>query len=280
MIGYLFAIFAMLSFGISPLFYKYVINSNISPVVANQIRAFMTLIIMLLYFIPSFFGIWKVSLYDLIIIAVVAFFGAFLGDTVYLYSLKYTDVSITAPVSSTYAIIIAIIMLVFFNESITIFEIIGGLIIVLGIWIIQEKTRNRTQKIGIFLALLSAFFYAIAIVLMNYILYSTTIESMVIFRIIFTFLFLLPLSVREGNFLIKPKYWVLLGIGGFFGIGIGIVFMLYAMQMVGVVATGMFSSASPMITSFLGIIIFKERKSASKILGIILILSGLLLVSI
>lgn len=115
---------------------------------------------------------------------------------------------------------------------------------------------------------------------MNYILFSTTVESMVIFRIIFTFLFLLPLSVREGNFLIKPKYWVLLGIGGFFGIGIGIVFMLYAMQMVGVVATGMFSSASPMITSFLGIIIFKERKSASKILGIILILSGLLLVSI
>lgn len=158
MIGYFFAIFAMLSFGISPLFYKYVINSKISPVVANQIRAFMTLIIMLLFFIPSFFGIWKVSLYDLIIIALVAFFGVFLGDTVYLYSLKYTDVSITAPVSSTYAIIIAIIMLVFFNESITIFEIIGGLIIVLGIWIIQEKTRNRTQKIGIFLALFSAFF--------------------------------------------------------------------------------------------------------------------------
>jgi drug/metabolite transporter (DMT)-like permease len=72
----------------------------------------------------------------------------------------------------------------------------------------------------------------------------------------------------------------LLGIGGFLGIGIGVVFMLYSMETIGVVATGLFSSASPMITSFLGIILFKERKSLIKIVGISLIIIGLIIVSI
>jgi len=280
MFDYIFAVVAMLSFGLSPLFYKYVINANVSPVIANEIRAFMTLIIMLIYFIPSFLGIWKVTFYDIIMFAIVAFFGAFLGDTVYFYSLKYTDVSITAPVSSSYAIIIVIIMFAFFKESISIFEIIGGLIIILGIWIIQERTKRRMQKIGVFLALLSALFYAIAIVIMNIVLPSTSIESMVMFRIIFTLLFLLPLSISQGNFPKLPKIWILLGIGGFLGIGIGVVFMLYSMETIGVVATGLFSSASPMITSFLGIILFKERKSLIKIVGISLIIIGLIIVSI
>jgi len=280
MFDYIFAVVAMLSFGLSPLFYKYVINANVSPVIANEIRAFMTLIIMLIYFIPSFLGIWNVTFYDIIMFAIVAFFGVFLGDTVYFYSLKYTDVSITAPVSSSYAIIIVIIMFAFFKESISIFEIIGGLIIILGIWIIQERTKRRMQKIGVFLALLSALFYAIAIVIMNIVLPSTSIESMVMFRIIFTLLFLLPLSISQGNFPKLPKIWILLGIGGFFGIGIGVVFMLYSMETIGVVATGLFSSASPMITSFLGIILFKERKSLIKIVGISLIIIGLIIVSI
>jgi len=147
-------------------------------------------------------------------------------------------------------------------------------------WIIQERTKRRMQKIGVFLALLSALFYAIAIVIMNIVLPSTSIESMVMFRIIFTLLFLLPLSISQGNFPKLPKIWILLGIGGFLGIGIGVVFMLYSMETIGVVATGLFSSASPMITSFLGIILFKERKSLIKIVGISLIIIGLIIVSI
>lgn len=280
MLVYIFPLLAMLSFGLSPLFYKYVINLNVNPITANQVRVIMTFFIMMVIFIPEFFTIWRISAFDLLIFGLISFFGIFLGDTVYFYSLKYTDVSITAPLSSTYAIMIAIIMFAFFNVEITAFEIIGGIVIVIGIWIIQERTRKMLQKIGVFLALLSALFYSIAIILMNIILPKTSIYSLVIFRIIFSIIFLLPISIPKRNFPRSPKVWALLGIGGFFGIGIGIVFMLYSMDYLGVVTTGLFSSASPMITSFLGIIIFKERKSASKILGIILILSGLLLVSI
>ncbi len=279
MLEYIFPLLALLSFGLSPLFHKYVINLNVNPVTANQVRVIMTFFIMMLIFIPEFFIIWKISIFDLLIFAFISFFGIFLGDTVYFYSLKYTDVSITAPLSSTYAIMIAIIMFAFFNEEITVFEIIGGLVIVIGIWIIQERTTKRVQKIGVLLALLSALLYSIAIILMDIILPKTNVYSLVIFRIIFSMIFLLPISIPKGNFPKSLRVWVLLGIGGFFGIGIGIVFMLYSMYYLGVVTTGLFSSASPMITSFLGILLFKEKKGILKILGISLILVGLIIIS-
>ena len=279
MLVYIFPLLAMLSFGLSPLFYKYVINLNVNPVTANQVRVIMTFFIMMVIFVPEFFIIWRISAFDLLMFALISFFGVFLGDTVYFYSLKYTDVSITAPLSSTYAIMIAIIMFAFFNVGITAFEIIGGIVIVIGIWIIQERTRKRVQKIGIFLALLSALFYSMAIILMDIILPKTSVYSLLIFRIIFSIIFLLPISIPKRNFPRSPKVWALLGIGGFFGIGIGIVFMLYSMDYLGVVTTGLFSSASPMITSFLGILLFKERKNFLKILGISLILAGLVIIS-
>ena len=135
------------------------------------------------------------------------------------------------------------------------------------------------QKIGVLLALLSALLYSIAIILMDIILPKTNVYSLVIFRIIFSMIFLLPISIPKGNFPKSLRVWVLLGIGGFFGIGIGIVFMLYSMYYLGVVTTGLFSSASPMITSFLGILLFKEKKGILKILGISLILVGLIIIS-
>jgi drug/metabolite transporter (DMT)-like permease len=69
-------------------------------------------------------------------------------------------------------------------------------------------------------------------------------------------------------------------VGGFFGIGVGIVFMLYGIQFSGVVITGVFSSASPLITSILGIIIYRESRGKRKIAGIALIGAGLIISSL
>lgn len=279
MFNYLFSILAMVSFGLSPIFYKYIMNRNVDPIVANQVRSIVTLFLMLIFFSFSFNFIFSLNLKSILFIALISFFGIFLGDTIYFYALKKIDVSIASPLSSTYSLIIAVVML-FFGEPITIFEILGGVLIILGIFILQERKSTKIQKSGIFLALFSAILYSISIILMNYTLSFSNVDEIVIFRIVFTIIFLLPLSLPKGNFPKNPFIWLILGIGGFFGIGIGIVFMLYSMKTVGVVVTGIFSSASPMITTIAGILIFKEKKGKLKILGISFILFGLILVSI
>ncbi|MEM3219114.1 MAG: DMT family transporter [Thermoplasmata archaeon] len=273
----LYAILAMLSFGISPIFYKTILRKDIPPFVANQIRAIMVLPMMLIFFIFSLKNLFQVTSNVLIILAIIAFLGPVMGDSMYFYSLKYIDVSLTAPLSSLYAVLIPILMFIFLGTSFNIFIILGAIFVVFGIYLLQERKMSKFHKRGVVFALVSAIFYSLAILLMGIAISIASAEVITIYRIIFSILFLTPLALRNNYIPKNPLIWIILGIGGFFGIGIGIVFMLYSINIVGVAITGIFSSASPLITSILGIAIFKEEKNLKKIVGIGIIGIGLLI---
>lgn len=114
MFEYFYPILAMASFGLSPLFYKYVIKLDVDPVIANQVKVIMTFFIMMAIFIPEFFTIWKISIYDLLIFAFISFFGILLG------------VVITGLFSSASPMITSFLGILIFNErknALTIFDI-------------------------------------------------------------------------------------------------------------------------------------------------------------
>ncbi|MDP8012239.1 MAG: hypothetical protein ACP5F1_03530 [Thermoplasmata archaeon] len=114
MFEYFYPILAMASFGLSPLFYKYVIKLDVDPVIANQVKVIMTFFIMMAIFIPEFFTIWKISIYDLLIFAFISFFGILLG------------VVITGLFSSASPMITSFLGILIFNErknALTLFDI-------------------------------------------------------------------------------------------------------------------------------------------------------------
>ncbi len=100
-IGLIFAFLTMLSFGLSPLFYKYATNSGINPFVINWMRSigalFLTLILL-----PIFLPFSFPNIYAWILVILISIAGPFLGDTIYMTSMKYIDLSYASPLSSTY----------------------------------------------------------------------------------------------------------------------------------------------------------------------------------
>lgn len=275
----LFPLLAMVSFGISPIFYKTIMNRGINPLKANFIRALMVLPMMLILFLFSLKSLLDVNSNNILMFALIALFGPVLGDSLYFFSLRYIDVSLTAPLSSVYSLLIPIWMLIFFNIYSSMFIFISAIFVIFGIFLIQERKMSISQKRGVIFALLSAVFYSIAILFMGIVMTKSNAESITIYRIIFQIIFLAPISLRGSRLPTDPRVWLIMGIGGFFGIGIGIVFMLYGIQTAGVAITGIFSSASPLITSLLGILIYREASDIKKILGIILIGIGLIISS-
>lgn len=280
MVEFVFPLLAMVSFGISPLFYKAAIGRGIYPITSNGIRALMVLPMMLIFFLPSLGDLFNVNSYLLILLALIAFFGPVMGDTLYFFSLRYIDVSLTAPISSAYSLLIPVWMILFFHSYPPATVFLGAILVISGIYAIQERKLGIMHKKGVVFAFLSAIFYSLAIVLMGMVIPTASVVSITIYRIIFSIMFLVPFSFRNGNFPMDPKIWIILGIGGFFGIGVGIVFMLYGIQTTGVTITGIFSSASPLITSALGILLFKERSDLKKISGICMIGTGLIISSL
>ncbi|MGC9137806.1 MAG: DMT family transporter [Thermoplasmata archaeon] len=276
----IFPLLAMVSFGISPLFYKTIMNRGIHPLKANWIRALMVLPLMLLFFIFSLDGIFNVGTHVLMILALIAFFGPVMGDSLYFFSLRYIDVSLTAPISSVYSLLIPLWMFIFFHSYTSMTIILGAFLIIAGIYLLQKRKMTLLQKRGVIYAFLSAIFYSFAILLMGLVMPIASAETITIYRIIFSIIFLTPVSLWNGDIPLDPRVWLILAVGGFFGIGVGIVFMLYGIQFSGVVITGVFSSASPLITSILGIIIYRESRGKRKIAGIALIGAGLIISSL
>jgi len=276
-IGLIFAFLTMLSFGLSPLFYKYATNSGINPFVINWMRSIGALFLTLTL-LPIFLPFSFPNIYGWILVVLISIIGPFLGDTIYMASMKYIDLSYASPLSSTYPLFLIVFSIIFSSQIPGILEITGSLLVISGIFVSQVK-REKISKTGFTLALIAALLYAIAIYLIGIALNIINAYLLTILRILFTIIFLTPLTVNK-NIPKNPKLWLLLSIGGFFGIGISYVFMLLAILDIGVVITGIISSASPMITIILSILIFRESREIKKLVGIVLIMSGLLILSI
>jgi drug/metabolite transporter (DMT)-like permease len=92
-----------------------------------------------------------------------------------------------------------------------------------------------------------------------------------IYDIIFIFL-------TGRSFLINPQQIFLLGISGIIGLVIGDTFLFKSFITIGPALSMLIMSLSPIITTILGIFLLKEYLSFGAILGIILTISGILLV--
>jgi len=275
--GLIFAFLSMLSFGLSPLFYKYGTNRGINPFVVNWMRSIGSLFLTLTL-LPFFVPFSYPNVYAWILAILISIVGPFLGDTIYMTSMKYIDLSYASPLSSTYPLFIIIFSIIFSSQIPGILEITGSLLVISGIFVSQVR-KGKVSKIGFTLALIAALMYAIAIYLMGIALNIINAYLLTVLRILFTIIFLTPIAVNK-NIPRDPKLWLILAVGGFFGVGIGLIFMLIAIWDIGVVLTGIISSASPMITIILSLLIFKESREIKKLVGIVLIMSGLLILSI
>lgn len=61
-------------------------------------------------------------------------FSAFL----FIYSLKFGELSILYPIIATSYIFVTILSFIFFNEPLNFYKIVGVLVIILGVWLITK----------------------------------------------------------------------------------------------------------------------------------------------
>ncbi len=135
-IGLIFAFLTMLSFGLSPLFYKYETNSGINPLVVNWMRSIGALFLTLTL-LPIFVPFSFPNIYAWILVLSISIVGPFLGDTIYMTSMKYIDLSYASPLSSTYPLFIIVFSIIFSSQIPGIYEITGSLLVISGIFVSQ-----------------------------------------------------------------------------------------------------------------------------------------------
>ena len=264
--AYSLALAAALSWAIASLI-SVDIARSLGGIAFNRIRLIIVALMLIFYsFFTNGWSSININLLPAIIIS--GFIGVFLGDTLLFLALKTIGPrrnNILFALAAPFTVILNIFVL---NNSMTIFEILGCLIVFIGVIIAiiygtSKSNEHRWEKIegsiniGIIFGILAALCQAIGIIIMKPILdqQADPIASAAIrtgvSAIALAITYFLPHQIFRNKTKMNMNLIIKTVVSGFMGMALGMSLLLFALQKgdAGIVAT--LSSTSPIMILFL-----------------------------
>jgi drug/metabolite transporter (DMT)-like permease len=260
-----------------------------SSIALETLQPFSVLIVRLaiatpLLFLFTFFSgrLEKISKKDFLPIFLLALFEPFLyfiGET---YGLKETTPTVTSVVIATIPLFVPIAAWLFLKNKISFMNLIGIVLSVAGVVIISVD-KNFVLSVSGLLLLILAVFSAVA--------YTITLKKLAdkynawtlvafqnligIFLFLPLFLFFDHSSIALTDF--KPQTIYSLLLLAVFGSSLAFVFFAYSVKHLGVNKSSVFGNLIPVLTAVFAYFVVNEPISWQKILGIMIVVSGVLL---
>lgn len=204
--------------------------------------------------------------------------------------LKHANISLVSSLRLISIVFTFVIGITFFNESASLFQIAGAILIIVGVLLISLTNAheiNKVKPIHIIFTLLSAIITVASEVIDKYTTtYLTNFQVQfwfLLFVCIFSWIFFGIDCLRSKKFLIRKQdfknFWIyLIGISIFFGDFM--LFMAYRSPNSQMIIIAILSKLKILVTTFAGVLIFKEKNVTKKILFTILIIIGAIFVSV
>jgi len=198
-------------------------------------------------------------------------------------------VSRAVPVTCVYPLFTMLFATLFFNEQITLFLLMGAILIVVGIWLVSQegnKSNNVARKTllkGVFTALATAIVWGVSITLMNNALTLSGDSADTAFVVntarmsatTLVFLTLSPLIDRQFQFMkLKRKTWIILALAGIIALGLGWFLLALSLTYIQASRAVPISSVSPLFATLIGALFLKEKVTVRIFVGSVLIVLG------
>ena len=286
-VWFLYAILGMFILGIS-LFIINIIskkgkNKDIFLLYTNSLGLLVSTIFL---FINGSFSVLKN--FNLILYAFIVSFFYIISMNFKMTALKYIDGVIFFPISKILPLIILIpIGVYFFKDSLSIFNILGIIISILGNILLIDKAEHKRQKNlkkGIFFSILIAILVIpkapISKTLTNSYTFSE-IYGYLFVNLFFCFLFsliklLLNKKIKMKDFKISKKDFGIFFINSILGY-LAVLFYTLSHEGASLFVVNIIHSFSIIIVIFLSVIFLKEHINLKKILSIILFITAMIL---
>ncbi len=286
-IPYILAIIALLSWGISPLIYKPFIG-NLTGVRANALKNNFAAILGIVIGVGYTYSLSTLDELTILAVIIATIMNVILGDIFFLEAIKRGGVSIGTPVSYTFQIFVLIFSWLFLREIPTLFSIVGAFLVVLGIFLTSYSFRDVKDKLmGVVCGLIAAFIWGLGLTIYGMMLRAQLPPEIVVMIRGFVILAIYGpyAAILMKNYKISAKSFVMLNIGGVFGILVGSIAYYYAIYLSGNIgAITVIASASPVIGFVGSQIIYKDERTSNiprlGYFGVVLVLMGILLTSL
>jgi len=292
MIGVIIALVTALSWAGSSTLLKY-LSAKVDTISLNTTRLWVGCVILLSFVFFSGRGIQLVQsdAIPVLMVAVSGIVAITAGDTIYIKSLSFMDVSRAFPIAQCTFPMLALLTAIFFlEESFTWFNILGATLVVLSVYLLTRRDRKvtagRNIKTGTALALLAALLWAGGAVALK--LGVTNMDNFVAAAIRISVatsaLTVVAISQRSRGSLQFIRYGARntgLAVGaGILTYGVAAAGYVTAMQLIGVGKTVLLTASAPLFLLPFSVFILKERPSRQALAGVFVSVAGMCLVAL
>jgi drug/metabolite transporter (DMT)-like permease len=244
-------------------------------------------LIALIYLIFNFQKLYVIDISKLVLIIIISAFLFTIGTFTFYKGLIIGQASLVTPIMGSWAMITAILSIIFLNEILKTNQILAIIFIICGIILVSTNIKEALKnKLSFFIGakegIISMFSYGVAAFLLAFAVKSLgwflpgIICRLFILIFIILYAFINKQSLRAR---FQPSVWNLilpiafLDIIAFFAYSIGV-----SSECASIVAP--IAASSPLVTIILARIFLKEKLVSNQIVGIFLALLGLVLISI
>lgn len=270
--GELYALAAALCWSVAAVFYKKGIGAGAVPAVLIRTFSAMMFVLVIYLFIRGWH--FDFTLIGFAFLNLGGLLRLIIGGMAYMKGIENISVSRFIPILFTFPLLTILLSALLLHESIRPEVVSGTALIVIGVWILSRghNTGNeKNVKLGISFAVLASFLYAFSVVATKTGLNDVDpFQSVLISMPLPLALLYAGYSIKSGPaaiFRFRREAYVLLGLGGIAGMGIGSYLFFNSITLIGAAKATSLAAITPFLSSMIALVMLREKISREIVIG-------------
>ena len=276
--GYLCAFISAFTYGLIPLFMIPIKKEESFSVDATLFYRFLIASGAIVFFLFYQKERLRISFREGLIMNLLGILYALSAEFLFL-AYDYLSPGIASTIFFSYPIIVALVLILFYKEKLTIPTLLSLLLVVAGVGVLSIKKGEALNYIGLGNSLLGALVYALYILIVNKVRIESSGVKISFYSMLFSSLYFLikSLLLRES---IIISSWALAGDLTLFAIittSLSLVTLVYAVRYIGSTPTAIMGAFEPIVAVLISVGLFGEQLTPSLVIGGMVIITGVLI---
>ena len=276
--GYLCAFISAFTYGLIPLFMIPIKKEESFSVDATLFYRFLIASGAIVFFLFYQKERLRISFREMLIMSLLGLLYALSAEFLFL-AYDYLSPGIASTIFFSYPIIVALVLILFYKEKLTLPTLLSLLLVVAGVGVLSIKKGEALNYIGLGISLLGALVYALYILIVNKVRIESSGVKISFYSMLFSSLYFLvkSLLLRES---ISISSWALAGDLTLFAIittSLSLVTLVYAVRYIGSTPTAIMGAFEPIVAVLISVGLFGEQLTPSLVIGGMVIITGVLI---
>ena len=276
--GYLCAFISAFTYGLIPLFMIPIKKEESFSVDATLFYRFLIASGAIVFFLFYQKERLRISFREGLIMNLLGILYALSAEFLFL-AYDYLSPGIASTIFFSYPIIVALVLILFYKEKLTIPTLLSLLLVVAGVGVLSIKKGEALNYIGLGISLLGALVYALYILIVNKVRIESSGVKISFYSMLFSSLYFLVKSLLLRESIIISS-WTLAGDLTLFAIittSLSLVTLVYAVRYIGSTPTAIMGAFEPIVAVLISVGLFGEQLTPSLVIGGMVIITGVLI---